>query len=98
MARIFEYCVIMRTTDGIEDYLNEGIDRKVECLKNKTAEVLSLLDTISEISLKVIESYLKKKVIENGYIAHTTNSKSVSDIMAYGLSFDENARSATAVL
>lgn len=98
MARIFEYCIMMRTTEGIEDYINVKAENKVKFIMNKIAERLGLSNISSEENLKIIEAYLIENVLKNGFVAHTTNSKSAQDIMSDGFSLGENKNNTTSVL
>lgn len=94
ISKAFQYCIIMRTKEGIEEFLNyNGSYSKF--FKNKLTDVLNLENESEETRNIIIRDYLKNNVIENGYVSHTTNSLYAEDIKINGFTkreTDENTK------
>lgn len=83
MSKAFQYCIIMRTKEGLEEFLNYyGPYDKF--FKQKLTESLNLQNQSEENKNKIIVEYLKNAVINNGFISHTTNNLSAENIVQYG--------------
>ena len=83
ISRAFEYCIIMRTKEGLIDYLNYH-GSSTEFFTNKIIKLLNLENETEENRLKIINSYLKNNIIDNGFVCHTTNSLSADSISKIG--------------
>lgn len=83
ISKAFQYCVIMRTKEGLEDFLNYHGPNEQFFVSNLT-ETLNLQNETEENRKRIIIEYLKNAVINNGFISHTTNNLSAENIMKYG--------------
>ena len=97
MAKVFEYCVIMRKTEGLDEYLSYRGD-KTEFFKQKIADEFGIVNMDSEEGLTFIRDYLKEKVLDDGYVCHTTNGLYSESIMRSGLTYQENKNQTSNVL
>lgn len=83
ISKAYQYCIIMRTKEGLTDYLNYH-GNETEFFKNKIIELLGLETLSEEEKNKIIRNYLKQNIIDNGFICHTTNNLSAEAIMTNG--------------
>lgn len=83
ISKAFQYCVIMRTREGLEEFLesNEPYDK---FFSRKITELFHLENETKVNRNEIILFYLKNNIINNGFISHTTNSLSAENIMQYG--------------
>ena len=94
ISKAFQYCIIMRTKEGIEEFLNYNGSYS-NFFKNKLTELLNLENESEETRNIIIRDYLKNNVIDNGYVSHTTNSLYAEDIKTNGFTkreTDENTK------
>lgn len=97
IAKAFQYCIIMRTREGIEDFLKYK-GNITEYFTNKLTEQLNLENESKENRNKIIIEYLKQNVIENGYVSHTTNSLYAKDIVENGFTKRETEENTNGIL
>lgn len=88
ISKAFQYCIIMRTKEGLTDYLDYH-GNQAEFFKSKITELLSLEELPENIRERIIRNYLKQNIIDNGFICHTTNSISAEAIMSNGFTTRE---------
>ena len=97
ISKAFQYCIIMRTKEGIENFLNYK-GNITEYFTKKLTELLNLENESVENRNRIIIDYLKHNVIENGYVSHTTNSLYAKDIMENGFTKRETEENTKGVL
>lgn len=88
ISKAFQYCIIMRTKEGLTEYLDYH-GNETEFFKKKIIELLSLEELPENIRERIIRNYLKEKIIDNGFICHTTNNISAEAIMNNGFTNKE---------
>ena len=88
ISKAFQYCIIMRTKEGLTEYLDYH-GNQTEFFKKKIIELLSLEELPENIRERIIRNYLKEKIIDNGFICHTTNNISAEAIMNNGFTNKE---------
>lgn len=88
ISKAFQYCIIMRTKEGLTEYLDYH-GNETEFFKKKIIELLSLEELPENIRERIIRNYLKEKIIDNGFICHTTNNISAETIMNNGFTNKE---------
>lgn len=86
MAKAFQYCVIMRTDEGIEEFLDYNDVDYSQFFRYKIINLLGLKDE-PESDKKVVE-YLLNQVYENGFVVHTTNSYAAENIASNGFNVE----------
>ena len=86
ISRMIGYCILFKTSDGIEEYMQlDDTDKQRAFLTEKVATTLGIpIDEISQ-NRSLIISYIKENFYANGYVFHSTNSKSANSIMREGL-------------
>ncbi len=88
ISKAYQYCIIMRTKEGLTEYLNyHGSD--TDFFMNKITELLDLQSLNKEERNIIIRNYLKQNIIDNGFVCHTTNSISAENIMINGFTYKQ---------
>lgn len=87
IAKAFQYCLIMRTKEGLQDFLDYHGSYE-EFFKKKIIELLHLEKDSEEVQNQIISNFLRCNVIDNGFICHTTNNLSAENITQFG--FNQN--------
>lgn len=83
ISKAFQYCVIMRTKEGLEEFLDyNGL--ATDFFIKLITELLNLQNETEEKRDEIIKNYLKFNIIDNGFVCHTTNSLSAENIMING--------------
>lgn len=88
ISKAFQYCIIMRTKDGLEEYLNYHGNQS-DFFIRKITELLNLQNVPEDMRERIIRNYLKNNIIDNGFICHTTNNVSAQSIMTNGFTTSE---------
>ena len=97
LTRTFIYCLIMRRSEGVDEFLQYG-GRSSDYFKMKIAQELNLPDITSEESLLAIRSFLYDRVIKNGYVVHSTNSYYANIIRENGINVSDGLRESSDIL
>lgn len=82
-SKAFIYCLIMRKSDGLDGFFAWKYEND-KFFKLKIMEELKLPDATSEESLVAIRDFLYSRVIEDGYVVHSTNSYYANIIVTNG--------------
>ena len=85
ISKAYQYCIIMRTKEGINEYLDYH-GNQTKFFMNKLTELLGIQNEPEETKIKIINKYLKENIIDKGFICHTTNNLSAEAIMENGFS------------
>lgn len=88
ISKAFQYCIIMRTKDGLETFL-EYRGSITNFFVEKIIKTLNIQNEADDIKNKKILEYLKHNIIDNGYVCHTTNNLSAENIMKNGFKSNE---------
>lgn len=88
ISKAFQYCVIMRTKEGLEDFL-EYRGSITNFFVDKLTKILNIQNESNDIKNRKILEYLKSNIIDDGYVFHTTNNLSAENIMKNGFKKDE---------
>ena len=85
-SRMLGYVILFKETDGIEEYMAiSDKDEQVEFLKRRVASKLNIPQSETEARKEELISYVFKHFVEEGYVFHAGNSRSIEKNMTYGL-------------